>query len=82
MKAYLYRYNEILIISSYPHEERQVDAYNELFEKLLLSKSIGDKKIFQSFNLLNSKITSTPQIVRALLQKEKLPAFKFLICKN
>jgi hypothetical protein len=82
MKVYQYKYNEIFISESFLHEDRLVDAYNELFDELLLSGNISDKKIYQSFNLVNHEITSAPQIVKALLMKGNLPAFKFLICKN
>lgn len=82
MKIYQYKYNEIFIIESFLHEERLADSYNNLFDELLLCRNISDKKIYQSINILTNKITSAPHIVKALLVKEKLPAFKFLICKN
>ena len=82
MKVYQYKHNEIFIIESYTHEDRLADAYNELFNELLLSRNISNKKIYQSLNICNSKITSAPHIFKALLQKEVMPSFKFLICKN
>ncbi len=82
MKVYQYKHNEIFIIESFLHDEKLVDAYNKLFDELLLNRNISDKKIYQSFNIINNKITSTPHIVKALLMKDKLPPFKFLICKN
>lgn len=82
MKVYQYKHNEIFIIESVLYEDRLIDAYNKLFDELLLSRNISDKKIYQSVNILNNKITSAPHIIKALLMKFKLPAFKFLICKN
>lgn len=82
MKVYHYKHNKIFIVESLVHEERLVDAYNKLFNELLLSRNISDKKIYESFNILNSKTTSAPHIIKALLRKYKLPAFKFLTCKN
>lgn len=82
MKVYQYKHNEILMNESLLHEHSFVDVYNELFNKLLLSGNISEKKIYQSLNILNNKITSAPHIVKALLLKNDLPAFKFLICKN
>ncbi|MEO5893152.1 MAG: hypothetical protein ABIQ31_23075 [Ferruginibacter sp.] len=82
MKVYQYKRNEIFIIESYLNEERLADAYNELFNEILLSRNISEKEIFQSLNMFNNKITSVPHIVKALLFKETLPPFKFLVCKN
>jgi hypothetical protein len=82
MKVYQYKHNEIFIIESYAHEYRLADAYNELFDELLLSRNISDKRTYQCLNILNNKITSAPHTVKALLQKAVVPAFKFLICKN
>jgi hypothetical protein len=82
LKVYRYKHNEIFIIDSFFNEAKMADAYNKLFDELLLSRNISNKKIYQAFNMINSKINSAPHIVKALLMKEKLPAFKFLICKN
>lgn len=83
MKVYQYKYNEIFIIESILGvEERLADAYNDLFDELLLSRNISDKKIYQSINIVSHEIVSTPHIVKALLMKDRLPAFKFLICIN
>jgi hypothetical protein len=80
MRTYQYKYNEIFIFHSY--EDRFAGAYNELFSQLLLSKNISAKRTFELLNIHNNKITSLPHVVRDLLQREQLPAFKFLICKN
>jgi hypothetical protein len=82
MKVYQYKHNEIFIIESFFHDNGLVDAYNKLFDELLLNRNISDKKIYQSFNLHSNKITSAPHVVKALLMNGNLPAFKFLTCKN
>jgi len=82
MKVYKYKHKEIFIIESTLQEDRMAVAYNKLFVELLLNREISDKKIYLSFNLLNKKITSEPYIVKALLMKNNLPTFEFLICKN
>lgn len=82
MKVYQYKHNEIFMIESFVQDEIMVDAYNKLFDELLINRNVSNKMIYESFNLLNYKITSAPHIVKSLLMKEELPAFKFLVCKN
>jgi hypothetical protein len=82
MKAYLYKHNEIFMVNSNINEAWLVDAFNELFNKLLFSASISEQRIYQSFSIGNNTITSEPHIVKDLLLKKELPPFKFLICKN
>jgi len=82
MKAYKFEHNEILINDTCINEYKLADAYNKLFDELLLSRNISTKKVYLSFNLINSKFSSTPHVVKALLSKKILPAFEFLICKN
>ncbi len=84
MKVYQFKRQEIFMSESFSffNEERLIDKYNALLDELLLYRNISDAEVLDSINILNSKITSAPHIVKALLMKEKLPAFKFLVCKN
>lgn len=80
MKVYQYKHYETLITGSC--NENEAAWYNNICKELLLTKNVSDKKFFQHFNLRNNRITSLPHIVMPLLQKNELPPFRFLICKN
>jgi hypothetical protein len=82
MKVYFFKHNGKISIESFSQKDMLAEAYHELFAELLHSGNISDKKIYESFNISKNKITSAPHNVKALLKKDKLPAFKFLICKN
>ena len=69
MRVYQYKYNEIFIIESFLHENRRADAYDELFDELLLASYIGSTKVYQLFNIPDNKITSAPQIVTNFLKR-------------
>jgi hypothetical protein len=70
------------MIESPMNEEKVVDAYNELFNSLLLERNISMKRIFQSFSIPNNTITTHPQVIKKLLLIKELPPFNFLVCKN
>lgn len=64
------------------NEERFVEQYKNLFEETLRINLICNKNIFQSINIASGKLSSNPILIKSLLQKINLPAFKFITCKN
>jgi hypothetical protein len=82
MKVYKTRYNKIFFAELSFCEEGLLECYNNLFDELLLSRNISNKKIFQLFNINRGTITSTPFVIKDTLRQKELPAFRFLVCKN
>lgn len=82
MKVYQFKHHEIFVKESAFNEERYIEQYNDLFEELLRSKNISNRKIYQVINLCNFTISDKPFLVEILLKKHRFPAFKFLTCNN
>jgi hypothetical protein len=82
MKIYQLSHHEVLMNETALNEERFIEQYKNLLDDQLRFHTLSTAKIFQCINICSGTITSNPLITEALLRKHRLPAFKFLVCKN
>jgi hypothetical protein len=82
MKVYQYKNQEILFTDQVACNNNLVNLYQYLLLKLLLRRSISQQRIFKALNFNDYSVTSKPAVVEALLGKEQLPVFTFLVCAN
>ena len=82
MKVYQFKFRETFILDAAINEERFMDAYNSMFDELLLIRNISRSRVYVVLDLSSFTVSSTPFLTEPLLRKSILPPFRFLVCKN
>jgi hypothetical protein len=82
MKVYHFKHQEILLNDESLQEAQLVEMYKDILLRLMVRHELSKKKIFESIDVIYHTISVNPLTVVTLLQKQELPPFVFLACRN